>query len=331
MTRSTAIFLSLAFLLLAIFVFQREETATPLTRTRLLMGTVVEIRIDVPDAARFEESVSQAFAAMDAIEKLMSPHLPESEISRISTATEPVKLSAETMEVLRLANRISTRSGGAFDASLGRLINLWGFAEGDPQLPTESAIKQALSGTGPGSFKLAENKLEKVPTHLAIDLGGVAKGYAIDRAVSILSAAGVKHASVNAGGDMRLIGDRAGVPWRIGIQHPRLDGEILAKIDIANRAVVTSGDYERFFETDGIRYHHILDPRSGYPARLCQAVTVVAEQAAEADALATAVFVLGPERGMELLTSLQEVEGLIVAADGSVTVTPGLKGLIKWP
>ena len=130
---------------------------------------------------------------------------------------------------------------------------------------------------------------------------------------------------------MRLLGDRSGALWRIGIQHPRRPGQILARLNLADRAVVTSGDYERYFERDGIRYHHILDPRSGCPARGCQAVTVVGEEAAYADALATAVFVLGPEQGMALLRSSPEVEGLIVAADGTVEVTPGLQGVIEWP
>ena len=313
MTRSTAILLFLVCLVLAIFVLQSEETSVPLSRTQLLMGTVVEIRVADPDAGRYEDAVADAYAAMTAIEELMSPHLPGSEISRISTATEPFRLSPQTIEVLQLSNQISERSDGAFDATLGTLIRLWGFAEGEPHLPTDREITRALSASR--ELKIKEGWIDTGAERPEVDVGGVAKGYAIDRAVAVLSAAGVKHASVNAGGDMRLIGDRRGSPWRIGIQHPRQSDNILAKINVAGKAVVTSGDYERTFEVDGVRYHHILDPRTGYPARRCQAVTVVADRAAVADALATAAFVLGPEKGLDLLTTMESVEGLIVAAD----------------
>ncbi|NIQ93003.1 MAG: hypothetical protein GWN87_01410, partial [Desulfuromonadales bacterium] len=148
MTRAAAILLFLVFLALAVFVLQREETTGPLVRTRLLMGTVIEIRVADRDAGRFDAAVSEAFAEMAAIEKLMSPHLPESEISRISTATEPLPVSSETGEVLQLAADMAKRSGGAFDPTVGRLVSLWGFAEGEPRLPAEAEIAQALAGVG---------------------------------------------------------------------------------------------------------------------------------------------------------------------------------------
>jgi thiamine biosynthesis lipoprotein len=140
----------------------------------------------------------------------------------------------------------------------------------------------------------------------------------------------VAAASVNAGGDIRLLGDRGGESWRIGIQHPRDPDGLLAVLPMQEGAVVTSGDYERYFEADGIRYHHLFDPRTGFPARLCQSATVVAPTAAWADALATAAFVLGPESGRRLLEELPEVEGVLIAADGARHVTRGLQGKIEW-
>ena len=331
MTRTTAIFFLFALLFLVIFALRREEAPSPLTRTQMLMGTVVEIRVLDDGAGRYRQAVSAAFAEMLRIEKLMSPHLPESDISRISAATKPVEVSAETLEVLQTALLVAAASDGAFDAGLGRLIRLWGFAEGEPALPSADAITLALEGVGPNSLKIEADKIHKLFPRLAVDLGGVAKGYAIDRAIDILAAAGIKHATVNAGGDMRLLGDRSGSLWRIGIQHPRQPGQILASLNLADRAVVTSGDYERTFEQEGVRYHHILDPRSGYPAAGCQSVTVVARKAAYADAMATAVFVLGPERGLFLLQNSPRAEGMIVAADGSVKVSTGLQEVIVWP
>ncbi len=331
MTRATATLLLLAALLLAITLLPPREPEGPLIRTRLLMGTVVEIRIEDTESARYDAAVTAAFAEMAAIERRMSPHLPQSEISRIAAATGTVGLSADTAEVLQLAHDVAEASNGAFDATLGQLIRLWGFAEGEPRLPTEEEIAAALAGDGASRLMIADGRVAKVVAPLAIDLGGIAKGYAIDRAVSVLAAAGVRHASVNAGGDMRLLGDRSGRPWRVGIRHPRKSGDILATLQLAGKAVVTSGDYERVFELDGVRYHHILDPRTGYPARGCQAVTVVADRAALADAVATAVFVLGPGKGLALLESMPDLEGVIVAADGNVSVTPGLRGVLEWP
>jgi len=329
-TRSVVSLLIVILLFCVSIVFLREE-AGPLVRTRLLMGTVVEIRILDEDAADFDEAVSAAFSAMAGVEAMMSPHLSDSEISRLSAAEKRLSVSAETREVIQRSLDISAASQGAFDISIGQLIHLWGFAEGEPQRPERKLIEETLAETGPDALAVSGTEIIKRSSDIAVDLGGVAKGFAIDRAIGVLAAAGVRHASVNAGGDMRLLGDRGGgVKWRIGIQHPRRPQQILARLDLADVAVVTSGDYERYFEEEGVRYHHILDPRSGYPADACQAVTVVAVDALTADALATAVFVLGTERGLALLNS-SGVEGMIVDQNGQVEMTSGLKEIISWP
>ena len=330
MTRSAVIALTLLFLLAAVFFLVPDDSTGPLSRTRLLMGTVVEIRIEEPESDRFADAVTTAFDEISRIEKLMSPHLPDSDISRISRSDGPVEVAAETMTVLQLGQKVAKASDGAFEMGLGRLIRLWGFADGQPQIPEEAAIREALQGTGPDALLFAGSTVRKSGPELAVDLAGIAKGYAIDRAVEVLAAAGVRSASVNAGGDMRLLGDRGGEPWRIGIQHPRHGNDILARLNLSDRAVVTSGDYERMFVVDGIRYHHLLDPATGYPAGKCQAVTVVADNAALADAVATAVFVLGPEAGMQLLAETPDVEGLIIAADGSVSLSAGLREKVTW-
>jgi thiamine biosynthesis lipoprotein len=161
-----------------------------------------------------------------------------------------------------------------------------------------------------------------------VDLGAIAKGYAIDRALAVLRSFGITSAAINAGGDIGLLGSKQDRPWRIGVQHPRQPGEVLVTIEARDRAVVTSGDYERFFERDGRRYHHLFDPHSGYPADRCQSVTVLAPNAMLADALATALFVLGPEAGLALLHDYPGVDALIVAADGRWHTTPALAAFI---
>lgn len=321
----------LLLLLVALLVWQRQPAEdSPLSRTSLVMGTLVEIKAYGDDRVLLEEGISAAFAEMVRLEQLFSTHIPESEVSRLSAADAPLIVSEETASLLGLGQKIAQRSDGAFDMGLGKLKALWGIESEQPQVPEEQAIALALQGIGPESLQINEQQVRKQTPGLQIDLGGIAKGYAVDRAVEKLRQSGIFSAAVNAGGDLRLLGDRQGQSWRIGIQHPRQSGEIIATLALQNRAVVTSGDYERYFEQDGIRYHHLFDPQTGRPARSCQSVTVVAADAASADALATAAFVLGPEKGLALLEQMPDVEGFLIAADGQRLVTGGLEGLLEW-
>jgi thiamine biosynthesis lipoprotein len=168
---------------------------------------------------------------------------------------------------------------------------------------------------------------------MALDLGGIAKGYIVDRGLELLARSGIGHALLNAGGDIGILGPKPdGSPWRIGVKHPRRDDELIAVISwLKKGAVVTSGDYERFFEEDGERYHHILDPRTGYPARNLLSATVVAPTAIEADALSTALFVMGPQRGLELVESLPGVEAILVTPQLELLISSGLQDCVELP
>lgn len=319
-----------ALALLAVQRCAREDVGS-VSRGRLVMGTVVEIVAFGDDPDRLDRAITAAFDEMARIEELMSPHRPQSEVARLSRASSATAVSPETAAVIALGLEVGEASGGAFDMTLGRLKGLWGVESEQPRVPTEREIRTALAGTGPQALRLEGERVVKGDPLLAVDLGGIAKGYAIDRALEVLARAGAQSASVNAGGDMRLLGDRDGRPWRIGIQHPRHPGRLLATLSLGEAAVVTSGDYERFFEQGGVRYHHLFDPRTGYPANRCQGVTVVAESAALADALATAAFVLGPEAGLALLEGYPGVEGMLVGADGTPVLTAGLRERVEWP
>ncbi len=309
----------------------RSGTGAEVRRSRIIMGTVVEITAFGAAPPVQEQAVERAFAEMSRIDDLMSPYRPEGDVARLSAATTPLAVTAETAAVIATGLQVAAASGGAFDMGLGRLKALWNIEGETPRVPKPEELAAALAGTGPGDLQLAGRMVSKGVPDLQVDLGGIAKGYAVDRAAALLQAAGVSHASINAGGDMRLLGDHGDRPWRIGIQHPRNEAAILATLALADTAVVTSGDYERFFERDGVRYHHLFDPASGRPARRCQSVTIVAPTAMLADALATAVFVLGPEQGLELLGRFPGSEGLIVAADGTTVTSPGLAGRVTWP
>jgi thiamine biosynthesis lipoprotein len=322
-------------LLIALAAFSLQRFAGDGTqsvhRSRLLMGTVVEIAARGHDADRLDRAVTEAFNEMERLEGLMSPHRPQSDVARLSRSPAGMEVSPETTEVIGLGLDVTAASGGAFDMTLGRLKALWGIETEAPRVPSASEIREALAGSGPNALRLEGSRVVKTNPDLAVDLGGIAKGYAIDRAIAVLRQAGVESASVNAGGDIRLLGAKGGRPWRIGIRHPRDPEGLTATLILEEAAVVTSGDYERFFEADGVRYHHLFDPRTGTPAALSRSVTVVAKTAILADALSTAAFVLGPEAGLRLLEETPEVEGLIVGADGAAVLTTGLQGRVEWP
>jgi thiamine biosynthesis lipoprotein len=330
-TRPIVIVLLLAAL--AFLALRRLPGDSPqkVSRTRILMGTVVEITALGDDADRLQAAITSAFEEMERIDRLMRPDGDGSDVFRISQAPQSAEVSEETAKVIALGLKVARASDGAFDMGLGRLKTLWGIESDHPRVPTPDEIRRALIGTGLGDLHLTGRRVFKDNPTLAVDLGGIAKGYAIDRAIEILRQAGVKNASVNAGGDIRLIGDHQGRPWHIGIQHPRDTQKVLATLSLQGTSVVTSGDYERFFIKDGVRYHHLFAPKTGYPASLCMSATVVAPSATLADALATAAFILGPQKGISLLERFPGVEGLLVGADGKPVLTPGLKGKVTWP
>lgn len=307
-----------------VVVWRQPQSVDRVSRTALIMGTVVDIQAYGDDEKQLSRAVDAAFGEMTRLERLLSRHIPESDISRLSEAVGGIELSSETVGLLEMGQKVSRQSSGAFDMTLGAVKKLWNIEGENPRIPTAAELSEALAGTGPSALTIAGNKVTKTRPEVAVDLGGIAKGYAVDRAVNVLAQAGVASATVNAGGDIRLLGGKKGEPWRIGIQHPRQADGLLVTLRLQDRAVVTSGDYERFFEQNGQRYHHIFDPATGKPARQCQSVTVVAAGAAHADALATAAFVLGPVAGLNLLEGLPDVEGLIVGADGRLFKTSGL-------
>lgn len=321
----------LAVLLLAalsLVLLRKSDQLSQIQRSRLQLGTVVEITAFGPENIT-EEAVRAAFDEIDRIEAMMSSHRVDSEVSHFNRATQSASLSAETQDVLRAGIRYSRLSDGAFDPTLGNLVRLWGFDSDRQEVPESAAIEGALKMSGEEAVLFEDGLAVKRSPGVQLDLGGIAKGFAVDRAIEVLRQGGVQAASVNAGGDIRLLGQRPDRLWRVALQHPRKRDGLLGTLELENVAVVTSGDYERFFEVEGERYHHLLDPRTGYPGRLCQGVTVVAETALAADALATAAFILGPDAGIDLLEK-QGVDGVIVDADGEIHATAGFREQVTW-
>lgn len=299
--------------------------------SRVLMGTVVDITITGGDEARLNSAVEAAFAEIKRLEGLMSHYKEYSDVGRINAAAgkEAVRVSTETFEVMEAALEVSRLSGGAFDVTMGALGKVWHFTKDDGDAlmpPSKEKVKTILKlidyrwiilDKRNSTVKLAKEGMK-------INLGGVAKGYITGRAIAVLKKNGIKKGIVHAGGDMVVFNERDDSPHIIGIQDPRNKDKIIGTIKISNAAIASSGDYERFFIKDGKRYHHIMDPSTGFPADKSIAVTIVAKNPTFADALSTAVFIMGPIDGMKLIEELPDVEGLIIGVDGKITISSGL-------
>jgi FAD:protein FMN transferase len=279
-----------------------------------------------------EKAALQAFQEIRRIEQLMSPKIPSGDVFRInqSAGIDWVKVSPETVEVIRKAKEISAISDGSFDITVGPLVELWKTAREKGIPPSPDEVKRRLDLVNFRAILIApEGRVLLKKRGMAIDLGGIAKGYAVDRAFEILQSLGHKDVIVNAGGDLRAGRKRSNHLWTMGIQHPGEPKKILAKVSLSESAMATSGNYEQFFMFQGRRYGHILNPRNGFPAEGCQSVSIFHNDCMTADALATAVFVLGPVKGYALCQRLDGVDGVLVDKDANVIFSPRLKARLS--
>jgi len=273
--------------------------------SKILMGTVVETTARYPDIAHCKQALLEAYHEMERVENLLSYQKPGSEISMInnSAGMKPVHVSEETFAILQRSVNYAQRLQGLFDITIGPVTSLWGFSSPEGgHLPPGKEILQMLACVDYRALQLTTRDttafLKK--KGMLIDLGGIAKGYAIDRASVVLKQNGISDFIVNAGGDIYVSGQKdLTTLWRIGVKDPRNEGELIARFDLKDYAVATSGDYERFIIVGGKCYHHIFDPRTGYPGQLAQSATTFAPTAEEADVLATFLFILGPDQAQK--------------------------------
>ena len=296
-------------------------------QSQLHLGTVCTINLFDQGST---ELYGQMFQKLKGIEQAFSVNLSDSAVSQInqSAGIAPVVVPQEVIYVLQEALRIAERTGGAFDPTIGPLVDLWDIGGDNSQVPSQQAIDHARSLV---DWRLVEIDSQRGTVYLpkqgmALDLGGIAKGYAADELVAIAQEAGIQQALFDLGGNIYAFGTKAdGTPWRVGVKDPAQPGGSPAlALAVQDRSVVTSGMYERFFEQDGIRYHHILNPATGYPVwNDIQSVTIVSKSSLLADALSTSVFVLGREKGLALLES-EDAEGVIIGEDNLVYPTSGI-------
>lgn len=308
--------LILVLFIIGFFIAQNNNNEIKtFKRTQILLGTIVEIQIHDNDEKKVEEAFAKAFAEIKRIDNLFTTYNEDSPVGTINNSTDTiVAVDKEIYNLLVLCDSVTKLSDGAFDVSLDNLTRVWGFYSDNPSLPSESEIENALKSSGWNKLKLNYNQTITKQRNVALNFGAIAKGYAVDRAIEILKNHNVHSASVNAGGDVKVFGKQ----WKIGIQHPREKKEILEIVTLENNSIATSGDYERYFEVDGKRYHHILNPKTGYPSTGLQSVSIINKSNTFADALATAVFVLGVEKGLNLIESLDDTEAMIVDENGKI-------------
>ncbi len=322
-------FLTVAFLLLTSWSLNScslGNSNSTLKIGRILMGTLVEVTVVGPSDL-LQQAANSALDEIKRIEDLTSFH-KQSQLNEINekSGLAPVKVDPELMALIQSSLEISRVTNGAFDPTIGVISRLWNFSgpEG-PRLPSPEEINQALHKVDWKKVQILPERSEiYLPEQgMALDLGGISKGYALNQAEQIIKSTGIKSALINAGGDIAAFGGKGpGVPWKIGIQDPRDTSTIVATVDIESGSVFTSGDYQRYFEKDGIRYHHILDPKTGFPASEVESVSVVAPDGVRAEGLSAGIFVLGPQQGGSLLDKMNNVSGLIVDSNGRLLVFP---------
>lgn len=304
-------------------------------RAQRQMGTLVTITAVAESESVAQAAASSGFAEIRRLEELLSTWIPESELSRVnaSAGVRPVPVSPDALAVVQRSLQAAEMTDGAFNIAIGPAVEAWSVTE-RARVPSAAELDslKPLLDLRAVHVDVGERTIYLEKVGMRIDIGGIGKGYAADQAVAAMKKAGATAGVAALSGDIKTFGQLpGGKKFPVGIQHPRREGAVLAWIDLQDEAISTAGDYERFFEQDGVRYHHILDPRTLQPARGCQSVTVVAKEGTWADGLDTGIFVMGPERGMELVERLDDVEAIIIDQEGRLIVSSGLRDRIRMP
>ena len=295
-------------------------------QTRFMMDTFVTIYVVGPPRIG-SAAIKAAFERMQEVADKFNHLDPKGPIYAFNHYGSPIT-DPEILLVARNALAISQMTDGAFDITVEPLIDLWGFYGDKPALPDASAIKACLQKTGYRHLSIGNGILVKDDAAIRIDLGGIAKGYSVSRAKAVLKERGITSALIDAGGDVFALGKRGQELWKVGIRSPR-GNDILGFMEVENLAVMGSGDYERFFMHNGKKYHHIFDPRTGYPAEGISGTTLLHADPMLADAWNTALFVLGPEKGRALVEKIPGMEAVMITDTGNVMYTSGLTNALK--
>ena len=302
-------------------------------RTEAIMGTRVYVQLWADDPVKGNAAIEAVMAEMRRIDALMSHYKPESQLSQINAHanSEPVQVDKELFDLIKLSTHYSQITEGAFDITYASVGYLYDYRQHIH--PTQEQIRKALPAVNWRNMLLDEEHHTVRFEHpgMRIDLGGIGKGYAVDRGVQILRTRGIQHAVVTAGGDSRIIGDHMGRPWLVAIRHPDNPQKVVMRIPLSDAAMSTSGDYERYFDENGVRYHHIIDPHTGHSASKVRSATIVAPTATQTDGMSKTAFVLGPQKALEIINRLPEYDAVFVCPDGRVLYSNGLRPPVPRP
>ena len=319
--------------LLALALSGCASQPKPYKESRFLMDTLIDI---TAYGANAPDAVKAAFGEFERIHAMANQYDVNSQLSRINLAAgiEPVAVDDDLIIMIERSRELADKLEGAFDITVGPLTELWGIGKKGDYVPSDAAISQVLPLVNYRLVQVDKNaKTVFLPLPgMKLDMGGVAKGYATDKAVALLQSKGIGSALINAGGNVRVIGARPdGKPWRIGVQHPRTPDGVAAKLALTRwDTMETSGDYQRYIMKDNVRFAHILDPRTGKQPRELASVTMVMNNSTDGDVFSTALFVLGVEKGLDALRQFPGVEAIFITPEGKVTVSPGIAGTIEY-
>jgi len=312
-------------------MFMQAVGAGWLSEDADIMGTRIKVELFHADPYLARQGIDTVLHEMRRIDAGMSPYIETSELARLNASAQqqPFATSEELFSLIRRSLDFSEMTGGAFDITFASVGFLYDYRS--KTRPDETQREKATALINYRKLVLDHHSatITFSKSGMRIDLGGIAKGYAVDRCISLLQKLGVKQALVTAGGDSRMIGDRWGRPWSIGVRDPRNEDKLAAVIPLQDVAVSTSGDYQRYFEEDGIRYHHIINPRSGDSARALQSVTIIGPDATTTDALSTSAFVMGLESGLELINRMPDIDAILVDQKGQLHYSDNLQSAKK--
>lgn len=318
--RNWIVIFSICFILINISCYKCKKNED----TRFILGTIINIKIYQTDGKKAKEVIKNVFDEIERVDSIFSNFKEDSIISKINRNSGIwTDVSKEVIELLESSVKHSNLTDGAFDISIAPIVNLWGFGPSRKNyIPDDKEISDKLSLVNYKNIEIDKEKNRvRIKNGMCLEPGGIVKIYALDRAVKVLKEAGIKSALVNAGGDIYALGEKQkGEPFKIGIQDPRDEKEILEYLEISDAAVITSGDYENYFIENDKRYHHIFDPKTGYSGKLCRSVTIVSK---DIYIPSIGIFVLGPEKGIKLIESLPGVECLIVDGSGKIITSKG--------
>lgn len=307
----------------------------PVSENQFCLDTICTITVYDMEKEAAQAAISRAFALCEEYESVLSKTIEGSDIYRLNHAQgKPVEVQDETLEVIKKGIRYGQLSDGMFDITIGAVSELWDFSGEDPKVPDEEKLKEAVDTVDFKQIKIDGKKVSLENPKARVDLGGIAKGYIADRVTEQMKADGVQRAVISLGGNISVIGEKKeGTPWSIGIERPYSDRtQILGSVDLTDGTIATSGVYERCFEQDGVLYHHVLNPKTGYPAKTSlDAVAVKGEagQSVDCDALGTVCLMLGEKEGRSILKEFPGIEAVFVDQNDQITTTDGINVTLR--